>query len=151
MTNGIYGNKFQPSRWVFVPKTRLKIARRFNGGYADKNRFVPTGRLKRTGLFADFQPPLRGWFRLPFKSRSWNCGLFSICPCGTMLRRHPAVNRELFGAGLFICPHEKRMRQKKDSRKRGRWRRHEIILARSAKKTKAGSREIIGLTGHLNR
>ena len=32
--------------------------------------------------------------------------------------RHPAVNRELLWAGLFIRQHEKRMRQKKGSRKR---------------------------------
>jgi len=31
--------------------------------------------------------------------------------------RHPAVNRELLRAGLFIRQHEKRMRQKKGSRK----------------------------------
>jgi hypothetical protein len=31
--------------------------------------------------------------------------------------RHPAVNRELLRAGLFIRQHEKRMRQKNGSRK----------------------------------
>jgi hypothetical protein len=36
----------------------------------------------------------------------------------TALGGHPPVNRELFGAGLFIRRHEKRMRQKMDSRKR---------------------------------
>jgi hypothetical protein len=33
-------------------------------------------------------------------------------------RSHPAVNRELFGTGLLIRQHEKRMRQKRNSRKR---------------------------------
>jgi hypothetical protein len=37
----------------------------------------------------------------------------------TAFRRHPAINRKLFGAGLFIRPHEKRMRQKKNSSKHG--------------------------------
>ena len=37
----------------------------------------------------------------------------------TAFGRHPAVDRELLRAGLFICQHEKRMRQKNGSRKCG--------------------------------
>jgi hypothetical protein len=41
-------------------------------------------------------------------------GYFQFVPAGRKkLSRHPAINRELFRAGLFIRPHEKRMCQKK--------------------------------------
>jgi len=55
----------------FVAERRMRIARRFNGGKANRKMRVPTGRKKMFSFFAlDFLPPLRGLEIFAIESRS---------------------------------------------------------------------------------
>ena len=66
-----------------APKARLKIARRFNGGCAAKSEFVPAGRMDS---FQNFQPPLRGLFRLYSNPAVKTAGYFQFVPAGRVTR-----------------------------------------------------------------